>query len=203
MSSDSRPADTTANLADYLWWLLPAFLKKKDRSESVIGRLCDVWGSELGEARTTLTEIIPLLLVATASGVWLDQLARARQILRSLGESDESLRIRVLAAHELKRKGGTIPGMVEGLAAIGYGVAVEEPFKGTDTWSRFVVRVLTWNGLVADQNVLYSVVRQLKPAHTRALVESELAPATWDDWEPDAPEETLDEGLLDDWIPTE
>ncbi|GEM_PF-2393763 len=203
MSNDSRPADTIVHLADYLWWLLPAFLKKKERSESLIGRLCGVWGTELGEARSTLTEIIPLLVVATASGVWLDQLARARQILRSQGESDESLRIRVLAAHELKRNCGTIPGMVDGLAAIGYGVEVEEPNKGTGKWSRFVVRVLTWNGLVADQNIFYSVVRQLKPAHTRALVESELAPATWDDWEPGDPEKTLDEGLLDEFLPTE
>jgi len=203
MNSQRRPADTVAKLADYLYWLLPNFLKRKDREQSLVARLCDVWGEELGEGRGTLEEIIPLLLVDTASGAWLDQLARARQIFRGEEESDESLRTRVLAAHEIKRKGGTIPGMVNGLAAIGYGVQVDEAFKGTGKWSHFVVKVFTWDGVVADQGVLYSVVRILKPAHTRALVESLLSPEVWDDYEPlDPPTELDDGGALDGWLPT-
>jgi hypothetical protein len=200
--SKGRPADTVARLADYLYWLLPHFLKRKDRDRSLVARLCEVCGEEFGIARSTFADIIPLLLVETASGAWLDQLARARQIFRGEDESDESLRTRVLAAHDIKRKGGTIPGMTGGLAAIGYGVQVEEPNKGTDTWSRFVVRVLTWSGLVADQGIFYSVVRLLKPAHTRALIESELPLEIWDDWEPEEPAKALDEGALDSWIPT-
>jgi len=201
--SDRRPADTVAKLADYLWWLLPDFLKRRDRVQSLVARLCDVWGEELGEGRTTLVDIIPLLLVETATGAWLDQLARARQIFRCEDESDESLRTRVLAAHEIKKKGGTIPGMVNGLAAIGYVVQVEEPFKGTPKWSHFVVKVFTWSGLVADQGVFYSVVRLLKPAHTRALIESFLPPETYDDWEPLEQPKTFDDGgQLDGWLPT-
>ena len=140
----------------------------------------------------------------TATGAWLDQLARARQIFRGEGESDESLRTRVLAAHEIKKKGGTIPGMISGLAAIGYGVQVEEPNKGNPAkWSRFVVKVFTWSGLVADQGVFYSVVRLLKPAHTRALIESLLNPEVWDDYDPlDPPTELDDGGALDGWLPT-
>jgi len=204
MSSDRRPADTVAKLADYLYWLLPNFLKRKDRAQSLVARLCEVWGEELGEGRTTLVEIIPLLLAETATGAWLDQLARARQIFRGEGESDESLRTRVLAAHEIKKKGGTIPGMISGLAAIGYGVQVEEPNKGNPAkWSRFVVKVFTWSGLVADQGVFYSLVRLLKPAHTRALIESLLYPEIWDDYEPlDPPTELDDGGALDGWLPT-
>jgi len=85
-----------AKLADYLWWLLPNFLKRRDPVQSLVARLCEVWGEELGEGRTTLLEIIPLLLVETATGAWLDQLARARQIFRGEGESDESLRTRTI-----------------------------------------------------------------------------------------------------------
>jgi len=191
-----------AKLADYLYWLLPNFLKRKDREQSLVARLCDVWGEELGEGRGTLEEIIPMLLVDTATGAWLDQLARARQIFRGEGESDESLRTRVLAAHEIKRKGGTIPGMVNGLAAIGYGVQVDEALKGTAKWSHFVVKVFTWDGVVADQKVFYQVVRILKPAHTRALVESLLEPEYWDDWEPLEVPKELDLGDLDGWLPT-
>jgi len=198
-----RPAETIEKLADYLWWLLPAFLKKRERAASLVARFCDVWGGILDTARTTLVDIIPQLVVETASGEYLDMLARARQIFRGEGETDESLRTRVLAAHEIKRKGGTIPGMENGLAAIGYTVEVEEPYKGiVEKWSRFVVKVFLWDGVVADQKVFYQVVRLLKPAHTRALIESLLLPETWDDFELDEPPKPLDVGLLDGWLPT-
>ena len=198
-----RPAETVEKLADYLWWLLPAFLRKKDRPDSLVARFCEVWGGILDVTRATLIDIIPQLLAETATGEYLDMLARARQIFRGEGESDDSLRIRVLAAHEIKRKGGTIPGMENGLAAIGYTAEVEEPNKGiVEKWSRFVVKVFQWDGVVADQKVFYHVVRLLKPAHTRALIESLLIPATWDDFELDEPEKELDEGALDDWLAT-
>ena len=199
-----RPAETIAKLADYLWWLLPAFLKKKERTASLVAQFCDVWGGILDTARATLIDIIPQLVVETATGEYLDMLARARQIFRGEGESDESLRLRVLAAHEIKRKGGTIPGMENGLAAIGYTAEVEEPNTGiVEKWSRFVVKVFLWDGVVADQKVFYQVVRLLKPAHTRALIDSLLPPETWDDWElVDIPEELDDGGALDGWLPT-
>jgi len=197
-----RPAETIEKLADYVWWLLPAFLKKKERTASLVARFCDVWGGILDVARATLIDIIPQLLAETATGEYLDMLARARQIFRGEGETDDSLRIRVLAAHEIKRKGGTIPGMEDGLASIGYTAEVEEPNTGTDKWSRFVVKVFGWDGVVADQKVFYQVVRLLKPAHTRALIDSLLIPATWDDFELDEPEKPLDEGTLDDFLPT-
>ena len=195
-----RPADTIAKLADYLWWLLPAFLKKKDRPESLVARLCEVGGDVLDEARTTLTDIIPQLLAETATGEYLDMLARVRQILRGDGESDASLRSRVLAAYAIKRKGGTIPGMEDGLTAIGYDAVVQEPNDGTNKWSRFVLNILAWDGLVTDHGIFYDVVRLLKPAHTRALIDSELPPGTWDDWDELDPPNDLDEGDLDDWI---
>ena len=193
----NRPADSIARLADYLWWLLPVFLKKKDRAQSLVAQFCEIWGERLDAARETLTDIIPELLAATASGDYLDLLARQRQVFRGIGESDDSLRARVMAAHTIKRKGGTVPGMIEGLEKIGYEVEVLEPNRGTSIWSRFLVRVLSWDGVVADQSVFYQTVRELKPAHTRALVESHLSPGLWDDGG------NLDEpagATFDDWI---
>jgi len=193
----NRPADTIARLADYLWWLLPVFLKKKDRAASLVAQFCEIWGERLDAARETLTDIIPELLAATASGDYLDLLARQRQVFRGIGESDDSLRARVLAAHTIKRKGGTIPGMTEGLEKIGYEVEVLEPNRGTSIWSRFLVRVLSWDGVVTDQSVFYQTVRELKPAHTRARVESAISMGTWDDGG------NLDDGgTLDSWVAT-
>ncbi|MFH1531091.1 MAG: hypothetical protein ABIK09_10210, partial [Pseudomonadota bacterium] len=80
-----RPAETVAKLADYLWWLLPGYMKKKGREDSLVARLCEVWGEALDTARGTLIDIIPQLLAETAIGGYLDMLARARQISRGEG----------------------------------------------------------------------------------------------------------------------
>ena len=194
-----RPADTVPRLADYLWWLLPSFLKRKGRQDSIVGGLCDAVGDRLDDARTTITEVVPLLLVQSATGDYLDRLARMRQIARGVGEPDESLRTRVLAAMTVKRKGGTIPGMIEGLAGLGYQVEVDEAFKGSSSWSHFLVRILGWDGVVADQSMFYDAVRRLKPAHTRAVYEN-LCPGTWDDWEIGEDPLPLDTGQLDDFL---
>ena len=197
----NRPADTIPRLADYLWWLLPSFMKKRERRLALTGSLVDLLGESLDGARATLTEIIPQLLAATATGEYLDRLARLRTVFRGVGETDESLRTRVLAALAIKRLGGTLPGMVQGLATLGYVVEVLETYRGTPHWSHFLVRILGWDGVVTDQHVFYDTVRRLKPAHTRAVYEC-LIPATWDDWEPGDPARPLDEGELDEFSPT-
>ena len=193
---NNRPADTMTNLSDYLWWLLPEFLKRKDRAASRIARFCEVWGEHLDEAKSTLVSIIPELLAATARGAYLDLLARQRQVYRGVGESDDSLRARVLAAHILKRKGGTIPGMIDGLARLGFTVEVFEPYRGTPMWARFQLRIVAWDGLV-DFRVFPQTVRDWKPAHTRAILDNLLNPGHWDDGG-----DLDDGGFLDDVFPT-
>ena len=198
----SRPADTIPRLADYLWWLLPTFMKKKERRLALTGALVGLLGESLDGARATVVEIIPQLLAATAVGEYLDRLARLRTVFRGVGETDESLRTRVLAALAIKRLGGTLPGMVQGLATLGYVVEVLETYRGTPHWSHFLVRILGWDGVVTDQHVFYDTVRRMKPAHTRAVYECECL-ATWDDWEPgDTPRTFDDGGEIDDFLPT-
>lgn len=200
--STPRPADTVARLSNYLWWLLPSCLKKKDKADSLLWSFCDVWGEVLDDVRTTIEEIIPLFLADAATGEWLDRLARARLLVRGEGESDESLSARCLAAYAAKKKGGTIAGLVEGLASLGYGVTVTEPYKGTDRWSRFLISIATWDGALTDQWEFYRTVRALKPGHTKPHYVSSLDPCTWDDWTHGETELELDSGSLDDWLPT-
>ncbi len=195
----NRPADTIPRLADYLWWLLPTFMKKKERRLALTGTLVNLLGESLDGARATLVEIIPQLLAATATAEYLDRLARLRTVFRGVGESDDSLRTRVLAALAIKRLGGTLPGMVQGLATLGYVVEVLETYRGTPHWSHFLVRILGWDGVVTDQHAFYDTVRRLKPAHTRAVYEC-LIPATWDDWELGETPRELDQGELDDFL---
>jgi hypothetical protein len=194
-------ADVTAN-GDWLWYWLPARMKKKIRSESMIGTFCNNWGATLDAAKDFLRAIIPEYLIATAQSDTLDRLSRFRQTYRELGETDESLRTRTMIAYETKRKDGTIPGMEGGLAGLGYTVTVSEPNKGTDHWSRFVISVTAWDGVVADIGYFFALVTRMKPAHTRALIESALEECLFDDWEDGIDDPLLfDEGYFDDWLP--
>ncbi len=194
-------ADVTAN-GDWLWYWLPARMKKKIRSESMIGTFCTNWGATLDAAKDFLRAIIPEYLIATAQSDTLDRLSRFRQTYRGLGETDESLRTRTMIAYETKRKDGTIPGMESGLAGLGYTVTVSEPNKGTDHWSRFVISVTAWDGVVADIGYFFALVTRMKPAHTRALIESALEECLFDDWEDGIDDPLLfDEGYFDDWLP--
>jgi len=200
MSSQQEKTATVAHITDYLWWLMPYFLKKKERKESLIGKLWDSWGLEFEELRATINEIIPLMLAYTATGTYLDRIGRSRQTSRLVGESDESYRVRVLGAMAIKTKAGTIPGMEAGLLSLGYTVEVLEPNNGTSKWSRFVVKITGWDGVVASQAIFYQVVNLLRPAHTRALIDAQLTVGTLDDWELGEDELTLDDdGQLDDW----
>lgn len=188
--------------SDWLWYVLPEFLKGKAKADALVGTFCDIWGEALDDARALFRSGMDEFLVATATGDTLDRLARIRQTYRSDGESDDSLRLRTLSAYQTKRKAGTIQGMIDALATIGYTVEVTEPNKGTDHWARFLVTVTGWDGVVSDIAHFWVTVRALKPGHTRALVESALEPEVWDDWEEEDPPEALDTGWLDGWQPS-
>jgi len=308
--TSARPADTIANLADYLWWLLPGFLKRKARHESLVGAFCEAFGESLDLARETLRETPPQLLIQTASGEYLTHHGRMRQTPRRRNEDDGDYRPRVLNAWQLKQRQGSIPGLIETLAGVGVtariweyrvlsrslfeppvdpppaerdaylipgpveltwddwepgapplpldegvlddyaeptgawaghanqlamweagawvyldpidGMVVKvqdenEPYgrlycysaedgawgawTGVSQWAHFVVQVLDWDD---DYNQVEfdRVLRATRPAHTRAIIVDDLANATWDDWTPGARPNRLDEGVLDDWLPT-
>ena len=87
---------------------------------------------------------------------------------------------------------------------LGYTVEISEPYKGSSRWSHFVVRILSWDGANPDQSAFFRMLRNSKPAHTRAVIDCEIELATWDDWEEGDQEKELDTGEpLDDWLPSE
>ena len=105
----NRPADTIENIADYLWYLLPGFLKKKPRPDSIVGNLQETTGDLLNEARETLTGLVPMAVIETSKGVYLDRLGRARKTPRAQHEDDGAYKLRVRDAWQKRLKAGTIP----------------------------------------------------------------------------------------------
>jgi len=122
----TRPADTVGKLSDYLWYLLPKFLKRKPRDESNVGAHVEAWGYVLDLVRTMLKDVILQLHPTTATGTFLKRLGRFRGTLPLPLEDDGDYRPRVLDAFEDRQAGGTLPGFVADLADIGFDVRIWE-----------------------------------------------------------------------------
>lgn len=171
-------------IGTYLWWLAPAFLKKREPGESLVHAIFAVIGEELDEAKTAILAMRRQLLVATAEGTWLTAHGRDRNIDRIPGEPDDSYRTRLLAAFIAKQQGGTIPGMIAGCALLGLEIEVVERYLTDPThWSEFELVVRGGTLRVANPSLFYDTVLALKPAHTRVLFAIEPPLDTFDDGE--------------------
>jgi hypothetical protein len=202
--STPRPADTVPHLADYLWWLLPNFLKKKPKDRSLTYGLCQAFGGSLDDARDSLRNLADQFYAQTADAIQLSKIGAERDTIRKPGEDVDSYRARILSALAHRRSFGTLPGVSSLSQYLGYTVDISEPYAHTSRWSHFVVRILHWDGSNPDQLAFYRMLRRSKPAHTRAMIECELEMCTWDDWDEGDEEKPLDGGSsLDDWLPSE
>ena len=175
--------------ADYLWFLLPRPLRHPSGlAASEIGRLVDVLGGLLDDARDAGFQVRRAWFPQTAAGAALDLHGAERELIRWPGESDDAYRARLVAAFELHQAGGTIPGMVLAMETLGHaGARVIEPreanirldgacdLDGSWTlgsrlsWALFEVAIQApADGLSADElaRILHTV-RTWKPAHTR------------------------------------
>ena len=202
-----RPADTVTHLADYLWWLLPSFLKKKEKASSLVYGLCSALGTTLDDARDSLRNLADQFYAQTADPIQLSKIGSERDTIRKPGEDLPSYRARILSALVHRRSFGTLQGVSVLSHYLGYTVDISEPYAHTPSWSHFVVRVLSWDGANPDQLAFYRMLRRSKPAHTRAVIECELEMCTWDDWEEgvEEPKELDGDGspTLDDWLVSE
>lgn len=173
-----------SKIGAYLWWLTPAFLKKREPKNSLLYSLFEVIGEELDEAKVAILAMRRQLLVATSEGPWLAAHGRDRSVDRIPGESDESYRVRLLAAFLAKQQGGTIPGMINACALLGLDVDVVEVFiSDSERWSEFSLVVRGGVLRVANPSLFYDVVLSLKPAHTRVLFAIEPPVDAFDDGE--------------------
>ncbi len=187
-----------AGLSEYLWWLLPAFLKKKRKADSLVNKLMNVFGEELDAEKIAIVDMRRMLLIAAAGGEYLDNHGRGRDLERIPGESDDDYRTRLISAYVVKKRGGTIPGMIEACAILGLEIEIRQ-FYQTDPgrWAEFEVRVIAGELKVLNQSIFYQTVRALKPAHTRAVFKIDIELDRWDD----DPEEIIDTGnYFDEFI---
>ena len=174
-------AETTENLADYLWWLLPVFFKKKAKYESGIYQLLEVFGKGLEDVREQILLISRQFAAKTAEGEYLDNIGLAYGTYRLPDENDRKLRSRIMTAFEKKQKEGTAAGLIEALKALGFDVEIKELFrKNRSRWAEFIVRILKWDGKFS-QDSFYSEVNRMKPAHTRMVADPAVVLDTWDD----------------------
>ncbi len=182
-------------IGEYLWWLLPGFLKKKgsaDPASSTTWNLVTIQGETLDASKGEIIAMRAQHAVETAEAEQLDALGEERETRRFTGESDTAYRQRIFQAVARKQKVGTKPHMLQMLTDLGFGAQVVEVWTITRRyWAEFIVRL--WDAsrpITVTQDELYREVDLNRPAHARAVYLIELPLRTFDGWD-----FSLEEGL--------
>ncbi|MBZ0273678.1 hypothetical protein K8I61_16690 [bacterium] len=173
-------------IGEYLWWLLPGFLKKKgavDPASSTTWNLVTIQGETLDASKGEIISMRAQHAVETAEGEQLDLLGEERETRRFESEADAAYRQRIFQAAARKQKVGTKPHMLQMLVDLGFGAQVVEVWTITRRyWAEFIVRL--WDAgrpITVTQDELYREVDLNRPAHARAVYVIELPLDTYDD----------------------
>ncbi|WP_435924809.1 hypothetical protein [Paenibacillus sp. DYY-L-2] len=108
---------------DLFAWAHGIFKKLPRKADMDITKLTGVIGGMLDDAKQAAFRVRELKFIMTSEGRALDLHGIDRKMPRLAGESDESYRKRLLAAYDLYREGGTMPGMKRVLESLGYPAA--------------------------------------------------------------------------------
>ncbi len=175
-------------IGEYLWWLLPGFLKKKgavDPAASTTWNLVAIQGETLDASKGEIISMRAQHTVETAEAEHLDALGEERETQRFESETDTAYRQRIFQAAARKQKVGTKPHMLQMFTDLGFGTQVVEVWTITQRyWAEFIVRL--WdasNPITVTQDELYREVDRNRPAHARAVYQIELPLDVYDDGE--------------------
>jgi len=184
-----------SKIGEYLWWILPGFLKKKgavDPAGSTTWNLVNIQGEILDASKGEIIAMRAQHTVETAEGEHLEALGEERETRRFESETDAAYRQRIFQAAADKQKVGTKPHMLRMLQDLGFGAQVTEVWMITRRyWAEFIIRL--WDAgtpITVTQDELYREVDRNRPAHARAVYQIELPLRTFDGWD-----YSLEEGL--------
>jgi len=177
-----------SGIGEYLWWLLPNFLKKKgavDPAGSTTWNLVTIQGEALDESKTEILSMRDQHTVETAEAEQLDLLGDERETKRFAAENDDAYRARIFVAAERKQKVGTKPYMETMVFDLGFGVEVTEVWTfDRRYWAEFIVHI--WGDgrtITVTQEEFFREVDKVRPAHTRAVYQIDLPLDVFDDGE--------------------
>ena len=177
-----------SKIGEYLWWILPGFLKKKgavDPAGSTTWNLVNIQGETLDASKGEIIAMRAQHTVETAESEHLEALGEERETRRFESETDAAYRLRIFQAAAHKQKVGTKPHMLRMLQDLGFGAQVVEVWTITRRyWAEFVVWL--WDAshpITVTQDELYREVDRNRPAHARAIYQIELPLDVFDDGE--------------------
>ena len=177
-----------SRISEYLWWLLPAFLKKKgqnDQQGSTTWNLVTIQGESLDQSKVEILTMRDQHAVETAEAEQLDLLGDERETKRFSGEDDDAYRTRIFVAAERKQKVGTKPYMETMVYDLGFGVEIIEVWTFDRwRWAEFIVHV--WDDsrtITVTQEEFFREVDKARPAHARAVYRIDFPLDVFDDGE--------------------
>lgn len=157
---------------DFLWSLChKAFKRLADKTQSDIYRLMGALAAVFEKVRTDIYFTRKQYFIKTCSDDSLMRHGRDIHFQKFDSESMDQYRVRMLAAYDYFRAGGTIPGMIQAFTDMGYpSVQVVEHFRtaGLSEWAIFSIltSLEDWQNNTYTRDEMQQLIRRLKPAHT-------------------------------------
>jgi len=177
-----------SKIGEYIWWLLPVFLKKKGQNDSqgsTTWNIIMIQGEALDVSKTEILSMRDQHAVQTAEAEHLDMLGDERETKRFSGENDGAYRARIFIAAERKQKVGTKPHMETMVHDLGFGVEIIEVWTFDRwRWAEFIVHV--WDDdrpITVTQDEFFREVDKARPAHARAVYRIDFPLDVFDDGE--------------------
>ena len=177
-----------SGIGEYIWWLLPGFLKKKghtDPQASTTWNLIMIQGEALDTSKSEILSMRDQHAVETAENEQLDLLGDERETKRFSGEADDAYRARIFLAAARKQKVGTKPHMETMVGDLGFGVEITEVWTYDRwRWAEFIVHI--WDAgapITVTQEEFFREMDKARPAHTRAVYQIDFPLDVFDDGE--------------------
>lgn len=127
--------------SDYMYYLLPAPLKKLVKSKNSFYALCKVVGKLFDDTKAEFMWVREQHMLGTCSVDLLELHGSERDMPRLKDEDIEAYRVRLAMKYLIAQEAGTNEGIKTALKALGYDNSYVEPYYLIDStrWAEFIV----------------------------------------------------------------
>ena len=151
---------------EYLYFLLPAALKKVGKKLNQYWILCTVLGKRLAKLKDTILDVREMSMIVSCPQELLPVIGQERRMPRLKGEGIELYRRRLLRKYEIAKTAGTNPGIIAAIKALGYTNVYIEPLYKTDTdrWAEAIAWISGGSIVIDDREIIQQEINEVKPA---------------------------------------
>ncbi|MDL2288262.1 hypothetical protein LJC32_02655 [Oscillospiraceae bacterium OttesenSCG-928-F05] len=156
----------------YMFSLLYGALKRRREGINQLQIFCHVMGRHFDALKQAAFRLRTESMIMSASDIMLPEHGKDRGMDRLPGETAEGYRTRLAMKATIAERAGTLPGVLDAVAALGYDQSAIEPFYVYDPerWAEFIIWLKgSEQSGVNDISIIDAEVRKVKEASAKPV----------------------------------